>query len=68
MNEFDTRQFVRDDGEETVLAKFLDRTLGIIGPASPASFEIFPAGEEIMDYIFVTFLYVEKVRRDRKKG
>jgi len=61
-------EFVCDDGEEAVLAKFLDKTLGIIGPACPASLEIFPAGEEIMDYIFVTFLYVEKVRRDRKKG
>jgi len=61
-------EFVRDDGEEAVLAKFLDKKLGIIGPASPASLEIFPAGDEIMDYIFVMFLYVEKVRRDRKKG
>lgn len=68
VNELDTRQFVRDDGEEAILAKFLDKTLGIIGPASAASLEIFPAGEDIMDYIFVTFLYVEKVRRDRKKG
>ncbi|KDR81208.1 hypothetical protein GALMADRAFT_116239 [Galerina marginata CBS 339.88] len=61
-------EFVRDDGEEAVLAKFLDNTFRITGPSFPTSLEIFPAGEEIMDYIFVTFLYVEKIRRDRTKG
>lgn len=61
-------EFCREDDDETVIARFLDRTLGVIGPARQASLEIFPAGEEIMDYIFVTFIFVEKIRRDRKKG
>ncbi|KAF8888289.1 hypothetical protein BD779DRAFT_1672370 [Infundibulicybe gibba] len=33
----------------------------------PASLEISPAGEHIMDMIFVTFIYMEMIRKDQEK-
>ena len=42
--------------------------MGIIGDARPSSFEILPEGQHMVDLIFVTFIFVERLRIQRKKA
>ncbi|TFK34281.1 hypothetical protein BDQ12DRAFT_727059 [Crucibulum laeve] len=58
-------QLVMNDGAKTPVARFQQQRLGIISKARPASLEIFPAGDHIADVIVVTFVYIEKLRKDR---
>jgi hypothetical protein len=53
-----------DDGSKTIVARFHDSTLGIIGKKRKASLEILPAGTHIIDQIVITFLYMDKLRKD----
>jgi hypothetical protein len=56
-----------NDAAKTPVALFHPKCFGIIGKKRPAYLEIFPAGEDIMDTILPTFLYVEKMRKDRER-
>ncbi|THV01016.1 hypothetical protein K435DRAFT_656014 [Dendrothele bispora CBS 962.96] len=48
----------------TPIAKFHGRKSGILNPNRVrAHLEIYPAGQHIADEIFLTFVYVEKIRR-----
>ncbi|GLB35660.1 hypothetical protein LshimejAT787_0212250 [Lyophyllum shimeji] len=60
-----TPKLIVDDEAETVVAEFHRRNLGIIGKARPASLEIHPAGKHMVEEILVTFIYIEKFRKDR---
>jgi len=42
--------------------------LGIIGNAKPASLEIFAAGKDMADFIVVTGVYMEKLRKERERA
>ncbi|RDB19298.1 hypothetical protein Hypma_013596 [Hypsizygus marmoreus] len=53
---------------KTCVAKFHSRSFGIIGKAHPAYLEIFPAGEDMVDTILVTFICIEKVRTDKERA
>ncbi|KAJ3520941.1 hypothetical protein NMY22_g12524 [Coprinellus aureogranulatus] len=57
-----------NDGTDTHVAKFHRKHLGIVGTARPATLEIFPAGEHMVDLIVVTLVYIEKLRRDRDRS
>lgn len=54
------------DGKETRVAVYHRRRLGVVTDARPASLEIFPEGEHMLDLIVVTFVYIEKLRKDRE--
>jgi len=53
--------YLKDDPRPLV-ASYHTRNLGIIGEARPSSFEVYPGGQHMVDLIFVTFLFVERVR------
>ncbi|TFK34265.1 hypothetical protein BDQ12DRAFT_613813, partial [Crucibulum laeve] len=61
-------ELVVNDGTKTPVARFHRQRLGILSKARPASLEIFPAGEHIADVIVVTFVYIEKLRKDRERA
>ncbi|RDB19297.1 hypothetical protein Hypma_013597 [Hypsizygus marmoreus] len=53
---------------KTHVAKFHPRSLGIIRKAHPAYLEIFPAGEHMVETILITFIYIEKLRKDKERA
>jgi len=55
-----------NDSAKTPVAYFHRRKLGIIGDARPASLEIFTAGQDMVDLIVVTGVYVEKLRKAKE--
>ncbi|GLB35659.1 hypothetical protein LshimejAT787_0212240 [Lyophyllum shimeji] len=63
-----TPKLIVNDESKGVVAKFHRRNLGIIGKPRPRSLEIFPAGEHMVQEILVTFVYVEKIRKDRENA
>ncbi|KAF9009727.1 hypothetical protein BDQ17DRAFT_1235527 [Cyathus striatus] len=56
-----------NDGSKTPVAHFHRRHRGFFSKSRPASLEIFPVGQHMMDLIIVTFVYIAKLREDRKK-
>ncbi|EGN95739.1 hypothetical protein SERLA73DRAFT_186926 [Serpula lacrymans var. lacrymans S7.3] len=50
------------------VARFHKRSLGVIGQSHPPYLEIYPAGEHIVDAIVLTFIYVEKLRKDGQRA
>jgi len=58
-----------DDGSETEIARYHRATLGIIGKRRSAFLEIAPwQAEHMLDYVVLTFIYVEKLRMDRENA
>ena len=57
-----------NDSAKTPVARFYSRQLGIIGKPSPASLEIYAAGKDMVDFIVVTGVYMEKRRRDKARA
>jgi hypothetical protein len=54
------------DGMETRVAVYHRRRLGVVMDARPASLNIFAGGEHMIDLSVVTFVYIEKLRKDRE--
>lgn len=63
-----TPELVAKDRAKTPIARFHRPSLGIFGKAKPASLEIFLAGEDIVETIVITFIYIEKLRRDKERS
>ncbi|SJL09014.1 uncharacterized protein ARMOST_12390 [Armillaria ostoyae] len=63
-------KLVLNDGSETLIAKFHTRKYGLFSPAEarPAYLEILPEGEHMVDVIFFTFIYVEKIRKEEERA
>ncbi|KAF8894852.1 hypothetical protein BD779DRAFT_867293 [Infundibulicybe gibba] len=61
-----TSTLVTNDKAKTRVARFHRKHY--IFNRRPASLEIYPGGEEIMDTILVTFIYVEKIRKDAENA
>jgi len=61
-------KLILNDGSKSTVAKFHHKKLGIVGGSRPACLEIFPIGEHMVDTILVTFIYVEKKRKDRERA
>ncbi|KAF9009733.1 hypothetical protein BDQ17DRAFT_1406716 [Cyathus striatus] len=59
-----TAELFLNDDSKTPVAHFHHKHYGIFRKKRPASLEIFPAGEHMMDLILVTFIYIEKLRVD----
>ncbi|KAJ8520071.1 hypothetical protein ONZ45_g3076 [Pleurotus djamor] len=56
------------DTVEMPIARSHKSSLGVFGSSHPASLEIFPEGEHMLDMILVTFVYIEKQRRDNERA
>ncbi|ESK82737.1 hypothetical protein Moror_5671 [Moniliophthora roreri MCA 2997] len=59
-----TSKLVLNDGTETPVAKFHQSNMGLFEKKRRGVLEIYPPGEHMVDLILVTFVYVEKIRRD----
>jgi hypothetical protein len=57
----------RDDASRMEVARFHRATLGIIGRKRKAMLEVSPEVAHMMDTIIMTFIYVEKLRKDGEK-
>jgi len=57
---------VSNDTSKTPVAVFHRKKFGILREDRPASLEIFPMGEAIANIIVLTFVYMEKMRKDRE--
>lgn len=57
-----------NDGSDTVVACFHGSSIGLLSPTRDAYLEIYPEGRHIKDVIVMTFIYVEKLRRDKKRA
>jgi len=57
-----------DDGSEIEIARYHKAELGIFGKRKSAFLEIAPRVEHMLDYVVLTFIYVEKLRMDREDG
>ncbi|TFK24651.1 hypothetical protein FA15DRAFT_669378 [Coprinopsis marcescibilis] len=51
----------------TLVAKYHFSHSGLIKEARPSSLEITAQGEHMIDWIIVTFVYIEKLRKDRER-
>ncbi|PBK89659.1 hypothetical protein ARMGADRAFT_970088 [Armillaria gallica] len=63
-------KLVLNDGSETLIAKFHIRKYGVFNAAKarPAYLEILPEGEHMVDVIFFTFVYIEKIRKEKERA
>ncbi|KAK0186379.1 hypothetical protein F5146DRAFT_1227035 [Armillaria mellea] len=63
-------KLVLNDKSETLIAKFHTRKFGLFSPgkARPAYLEILPEGEHMVDVIFFTFIYIEKIRKEKERA
>ncbi|KAI6014649.1 hypothetical protein EDC04DRAFT_2578696 [Pisolithus marmoratus] len=60
-------QLSRNDATRQELARSHRRRLGIIGPRRDPSLDVDPGLMNILDTIILTFVYVEKLRRDKEE-
>jgi hypothetical protein len=58
-------QLFLNDPSETPVATFHCKQRGFFTQKRPASVEIFPPGEHMVELILVTLLYAEKLRQDK---
>ncbi|KAG1836859.1 hypothetical protein F4604DRAFT_1660508 [Suillus subluteus] len=58
----------RDDASRTEVARFHRVTLGIIGRKRETMLEVSPEVAHMMDTIIMTFIYVEKLRKDQEEA
>ncbi|KAK0461634.1 uncharacterized protein EV420DRAFT_1304852 [Desarmillaria tabescens] len=67
---FSIPELILNDGSETLIARFYTRKLGVFSPANarPAYLEILPDGEHMVDVIFFTFIYIEKIRKEKERA
>ncbi|EAU80773.2 hypothetical protein CC1G_04883 [Coprinopsis cinerea okayama7 len=60
-------ELYRNNPAKTLIAKYHLKHYGILREARPASLEIFEEGQGVVDTILTTFVYVEKLRKDREQ-
>lgn len=61
-------QLVTNDGSKTPIAYFHQKRYGVFGKKRPAFLEITPAGGHMIDVIVYTFVYIEKIRKDKERA
>jgi hypothetical protein len=59
---------VLNDGSETPVAESHRSDIGIFGKPRQARLEIFPGYEHLVDILLITYIFVEKLRKDREKN
>jgi len=57
-------ELIRRDAARTPVARFHRRRVGVFRKARRASLEIFPEGMHMVDFILITFVYIQKIRND----
>ncbi|KXN82686.1 hypothetical protein AN958_02251 [Leucoagaricus sp. SymC.cos] len=60
-------KMVRNDGSKFEVVEFRESKHGYFSTARPASLEIHPSVEHILDEIILTFIYCHKLRKDDKE-
>jgi len=53
-----------NEGSNPLIAKYQRSNKGIIGEKRSAGLEVFEEGYHMLDIIVMTFVYVEKLRKD----
>ncbi|TFK20907.1 hypothetical protein FA15DRAFT_673096 [Coprinopsis marcescibilis] len=63
-------ELVLNDGSDTLVAKFHRKRYKVLwmGESRPASFDILPAGEHMVDLIMFTYAYVERKREQYQEA
>jgi hypothetical protein len=61
-----TPQLELNDGSKTPAARSHRSNRGFIGKARQARLEIFPGFEHLVDIFLITYVYVEKLRKERE--
>jgi hypothetical protein len=61
-------KLVLDDGSKQLVAQSHRSNIGIIGKPRQARLEISPGFEHLVDIILVTYIFVEKLRKDRERN
>ena len=56
-----------NDGSQTPVARGHRSNVGILGKPRQACLEIFPGFEHLVDIILVTYIFIEKLRKDRER-
>ncbi|KIM79627.1 hypothetical protein PILCRDRAFT_74073, partial [Piloderma croceum F 1598] len=59
---------VLNDGSKTPVAQSHRSNIGIIGKPRQAGLEIYPGFEHLVDILLLTYIFVEKTRKDREKA
>ncbi|THU79388.1 hypothetical protein K435DRAFT_697847, partial [Dendrothele bispora CBS 962.96] len=57
-----------NDAMKTPVATFHRRKYGIFSKSEPAYLEIHPAGEHMLDELFITFIFVERIRKEKERA
>lgn len=60
-------KLILDDGSKTPVAQSHRSDSGIIGKPQQARLEIFAGFEHLVDIILITYIFVEKLRKDRER-
>jgi hypothetical protein len=60
-------QLVLDNESKTPVARGHRSNVGIIGKPRQACLEIYPGFEHLLDIFLITYIFVEKSRKDREK-
>ena len=60
-------QLELNDNSKMPVAQSHRSNRGLVGKARQARLEIFPGFEHLMDILLITYVYVEKLRKDREK-
>ncbi|KAF7966381.1 hypothetical protein HWV62_38903 [Athelia sp. TMB] len=63
-----TCSLILDDGSKTPVAEGHRSNAGVVGSRRQAQLEIFPGFENLVDVILVTFVFVEKLRKERERA
>jgi hypothetical protein len=67
-SDFAISQLFLNDPSMTPVATFHRKHRGIFSDKRPASLEVFPPGEHMVDLILITFIYMEKLRKDSENS
>ncbi|KAJ8474957.1 hypothetical protein ONZ45_g3782 [Pleurotus djamor] len=60
-------ELTRQDRTRTPIARYEPEEVQIIGKSKKATLEIYPEGEHMVDTIIVSFVYIEKLRKERDR-
>lgn len=65
-----TPQLLINDGTDKIMAKYHLPHMGFLcaGPAKQATLTIYEPADAISDTILATFVYIEKLRKDRERA
>ncbi|KAJ3805292.1 hypothetical protein F5876DRAFT_52093, partial [Lentinula aff. lateritia] len=64
---FYTPELILNDGSNTPVARFHRRKF-ILWNTPPGYLEILPCGVDMIDTILITFIYIEKLRKDKERS